>query len=127
MKFLMFIFMLCLSGCSFYCAKKEVTFIPEELPAAQPGENYNVQIQIVGSTVHSLNVENSNEYVNDGVRIKAQLPGNDSGAGISISGVPESTGDIYFRVEGSTVGTQCAGAQFSRTFKIKVLDNKLTP
>ena len=102
------------------CAiRSEPILLPDSLPAATVGMQYNVPIEVIKTTspVHGI-------YVSD----KSPLPGglqvehqNRDSHGL-ITGTPVKAGVYEVQMSAGTYGTQCAGRRPSRVYRLEVME-----
>ncbi|MGB7799602.1 hypothetical protein [Buttiauxella sp.] len=106
----------------------ELTFTPDKLSYAVMGQPYTAEIKNSGSNISSLWVKGYKPHyqtadLRNGLVVNTYNP--ESNWNIKISGTPNKTGTESFTIEGFTSGTQCPGLQFSKTYTITTVTNKL--
>lgn len=121
-------FIIAISGCCSVIDNKHIGFLPEKLPPAVAGEAFYATIYTNGFPVTWMSFVNDgvylNEYIEDGLKIKLISPREDNSESrgiIEISGIPLALKSFDINIVGSTVGTQCPGLQFSKTYRISVI------
>lgn len=122
-----------INGCCSVIDNKHIGFLPEKLPRVVAGEVFYATIYTNGFPVTWMSFVNDgvylNEYIEDGLKIKLISPrenNSESRGVIEISGIPLALKFFDIHIVGSTVGTQCPGLQFTKTYRISVMksDNK---
>lgn len=121
--------MLFLSGCCSISGNESMAFQPERLPIATIGKEYSSTIYINGALVTWLSFVSTQLYAKEllinGLNIKIVSPTSERPERrgvLYIFGIPEGKGSFEFTIEGNTVGTQCRGMKFEKTFTITTVE-----
>lgn len=128
-KIIVFFAVLFISGCCSVFDKKHIGFLPEKLPQAMVGKAFYATIYTNGFPVTWMSFVNDgvylNEYIEDGLKIKLISPREDNSESrgvIEISGIPLALKSFDIHIVGSTFGTQCPGLQFTKTYRVSIIN-----
>lgn len=131
-KIMVLFAVLFISGCCSVIDNKHIGFLPEKLPIAMAGEAFYATIYTNGFPVTWMSFVNDgvylNEYIENGLKIRLISPreeNSESRGVIEISGIPLALKSFDVHIVGATVGTQCPGLQFSKTYKISVMKSDI--